>query len=301
MKYVLIAFLVLSAVLFPLQNAGAFGFRTHMITAAVAEKHLTPAAKAELERLLATVNFERVLAEYIAAGGVAHEFVTMEWKDLTPLQRAVIWADLMRTTEEGKAAASYHYVPCALTDEAYTDAVDPEKRHLVAKIEELIPVLSSKEAPEEERVRALLWLSHLVGDLHMPLHVASNNDGGGSGVKLTLEYGGKKTETNLHALLDYGIFDAKFPTLEEQRKFVFELDTEVAKKEGMSGLVRDWARESIVLARDRYRDPENDRLLTAGDVVGSKFVDRELPIVQKRVYQAGLRLALVLNTALDKK
>jgi hypothetical protein len=61
--------------------------------------------------------------------------------------------------------------PCPLA----TDCV-------VTAIEKDLAVLSSSSATEQERLEALKYLGHWVGDVHQPLHVSFEDDRGGNEV-----------------------------------------------------------------------------------------------------------------------
>ncbi len=61
------------------------------------------------------------------------------------------------------------------------------------------------------------------------------------------------------------------------------------------GTAIDWANESSAAARRVYCFPGTNRLLRAGTARGEQYVRFALPIVQRRLAQAGVRLAAVLN------
>ncbi|HEX7946434.1 MAG TPA: S1/P1 nuclease, partial [Phenylobacterium sp.] len=71
----------------------------------------------------------------------------------------------------------------------------------VSKIHQFRAALSNKALKDEERELALLYLMHLVGDLHQPLHAAErHHDSGGNGVNVVLP---KQTYGNtLHGFWD---------------------------------------------------------------------------------------------------
>ena len=74
-----------------------------------------------------------------------------------------------------------------------------------------------------------------------------------------------------------------------------ELDTPNKRAEAMKGTVEDWATESLLLARAAYQVPETGKRLKAGQKLGDAYLNIHLPVVRKRLYQASIRLALVLN------
>jgi hypothetical protein len=76
-----------------------------------------------------------------------------------------------------------------------------------------------------------------------------------------------------------------------------ELDTAENQAKWMVGMVEDWATESLLAARDAYLIPGADKRLKSGQKLGKDYYDKHLPVVRRRLSQAGLRLAMVLNEA----
>jgi hypothetical protein len=63
----------------------------------------------------------------------------------------------------------------------------------------------------------------------------------------------------------------------------------------MKGTVEDWATESLVAARGAILIPGTDQRLKSGQKLGAEYFAKHLPVVRRRLCQAGLRLATVLN------
>jgi len=79
------------------------------------------------------------------------------------------------------------------------------------------------------------------------------------------------------------------------------LDTEQNRVAWMSGTVESWATESLVFARWAYLVPGELERLKPGQKLGDEYQAAHLPVVRKRLAQAGLRLAWVLNEAFPEK
>jgi hypothetical protein len=62
--------------------------------------------------------------------------------------------------------------------------------------------------------------------------------------------------------------------------------------------VEDWATESLLAAREAYRDPATGKRINPGAKLADSYQVRELPVVKRRLYGAGVRLAVVLNDVL---
>jgi hypothetical protein len=73
------------------------------------------------------------------------------------------------------------------------------------------------------------------------------------------------------------------------------MDTDAARKTAQAGAVEDWATESLLAARQAYQDPATGRRITPGARLGDAYQEAGLPVAKRRLYQAGMRRAMVLN------
>jgi hypothetical protein len=76
------------------------------------------------------------------------------------------------------------------------------------------------------------------------------------------------------------------------------MDTPQARSAADVGDIEDWATESLLAAREAYQDPATGRRIKPGAKLGDDYQARSLPVAERRLYQAGARLAMVLNDAL---
>jgi hypothetical protein len=65
----------------------------------------------------------------------------------------------------------------------------------------------------------------------------------------------------------------------------------------MKGTVEEWATESLLVARQAYQVPETGKRLKPGQKLADAYLEANLPVVRRWLYQAGVRLAWVLNGA----
>ena len=79
------------------------------------------------------------------------------------------------------------------------------------------------------------------------------------------------------------------------------LDTAENRAEWMKGSVEDWAIESLLAAREAYQVPEIGLRLKPGQKLGDAYQTANLPVVRRRLYQGGVRLAMLLNEAFAEK
>ncbi len=167
----------------------------------------------------------------------------------------------------------------------------PEKGNIVPKIREFRAILRDRKRPIEERRMALRFLAHLVEDLHMPLHVGDNHDRGGNDTQIQFFDQG----TNMHRLWDSDMLVRGEADEVRALEILAAMDNQDARTLAMAGSVEDWATESLLSARKAYQDPASGRKITKGTKLGEPYQTANLPLARRRVYQAGVRLAMVLN------
>jgi hypothetical protein len=152
-----------------------------------------------------------------------------------------------------------------------------------------------KQAPNQrDQLDALKFLSHFVGDLHQPLHAGYLDDLGGNSVTVTAG----QSQRNLHSVWDtYLIQQSGKPwndyALELQRD-INPVDR-IAWSAHLDPLV--WATESFQIVED---DVYEDFGVSAGNakVVDQRYYLLNQLTVERRVKQAGVRLARILEQAL---
>jgi len=198
--------------------------------------------------------------------------------------------DEMRYLPEFKETAPWHYVnsPAGLAHDAYVTALkaQPEVNAyniLLVKIKELRdPALS-----REQRARALIFVVHIVGDVHQPLHAGHAEDKGGNDVKLT--YRGK--ETNLHSLWDSGLIEYLGLTYTELGQQLNSTIPAPLAKTWQSADPTEWLYESYAAADKLYVEAAQN---PAPDY---RYFPAQADLLKLRLQQAGVRLAAVLNEA----
>jgi hypothetical protein len=298
-QVVLLAFFVVSTTLGS-SCAKAWGDEGHKIIAAIAYALLTPAARERVDDLLLT-----------------------DKDPLTPpdFSNRATWADKWRDSDRNGSKVRYyatrqwHFVNIELEDGDLEKAcyhhpslpagtlasAGPAQDCLVHKIEQFIAELKNPSTDLAERLLAFKFVLHFVGDIHQPLHTADRHDRGGNEVPVL--YGRRKTPDKLHAYWDTVLVArlGKDPLSVSAtlRKGI----TQAKHLEWSIGTPAQWARESFAKARNVTYDFSGERF---EDVNGSQAVvfdhiydNRALPVVREQLSKAGVRLASVLNDALQ--
>lgn len=250
----------------------AWGKTGHRVVAAIADTELSGLARAHIQEIL-------------GPGESLDEAAT--WPDEMRADPAIFWQ---------KTATPWHYV--TLNGTAY-DHAPPEGDALEALVR-FTKILQNPGASIADKQLALRFVVHLVGDLHQPLHVGKCCDKGGNDVKVT--FFGKST--NLHAVWDSQLVD------EEQLSFTelaAKLERHITSREVIAWSdtnPRDWISESAEL-RDRlyptvrpqagaHPEGRSDKDMDVPDLSYS-YVYQFTPVMERRLSQAGVRLAAYLN------
>ena len=155
------------------------------------------------------------------------------------------WADQIRPRRPEPAA--WHYVdipihPPFATPTGYDASRDcPRGACIVAKIDEFAAILGVRHRSPVERLEALKYLTHLIGDIHQPLHCANNNDHGGNDIRL--QFGSR--ETNLHRIWDTDLVAliVQDDTRSTATRLMKDI-TDVRLGYWREGTAVDWANES---------------------------------------------------------
>ena len=197
---------------------------------------------------------------------------------------ASIWADDIRTQEKWGYTAPWHYVnvPDGQTYKASRKSRDGD---VLVAVERYRRNLKNRSNSPVQRADALRFLIHFIGDLHQPLHVGRAEDRGGN--QIQVEWFGRPS--NLHWVWDAAILDHAQWT-EATLAAAHELADEAQMARWVSSGPLDWANESQALRSSVYA-LGNARL-------AQPYYDASLPIVRKRILQAGVRLAAFLEKAL---
>ncbi len=281
MKVSILLFALISTLM--LTDALAWGPTGHRVVGDIAEKYISKKTKQKIDKIL----------------------------DGHSMARASNWPDEVRSDPTNYS----HTFPWHYTDwPDHHQDYDPSASSgtLITAIDNNKKILLSATAKPEDKKMALQFLIHLIGDLHMPLHVGNGLDRGGNSCKVVFH----KNLTNLHKLWDEDMIDFTRLSYSELSIFVDVVSKDEIKKI-QSGTVLDWARESKnlrnmiypaeltptvaqqVLATDpnlkNYCNRELNLPQEALPQLGYEYSYQFIPVVHKRLLEGGLRLAMVLE------
>lgn len=212
------------------------------------------------------------------------------------LVRASTWADHPHRTEAGGHTAGWHWMdledgePLAERLEqrpAELASEEPQRRDLLDALRTQRQVLADRDAPRGERARALRFLVHLVADAHQPLHVGRSADRGGNLVEV--RWFGEPT--NLHRVWDLHLLDWNRLSYSEWAELLPPVEPERLAAWRSDGM-EVWLEESRSLRPEVYAIGDGN--------LGAEYAVEHLPVVERRLHQAGVRLAAWLGEVLGR-
>lgn len=256
--------------------AEAWGRDGHRIVCDLAYRYLTEAARTEIDRLVAL------------DGEFGH------FRDICS------WADRVRSTTHA-STGPWHYI----NQERDDPVIDPEDCSGLGCITSAIDlhagILADTSNSDEERLEALKFLAHWLGDIHQPLHVSINGDRGGNDIPVI--WRGER-HSNFHRVWDSEILldhmGEEWPWSAESERWSYLVES-LAAEIPLNGVEVytelnsiAWAQESHDIVRSRdfayyWARPENT--LEFGDA----YYERGLRISRQQLKQGGVRLAGLLN------
>ena len=255
----------------------------HRLVGELAQRHLSPAAKAEVARLLAGEADPDL-------GGVAY------------------WADALRDNDPQrfKQTSRWHYINYASGAQcAFDPAKDcPDGNCAIAAIEAQRRILADRTQPREARRDALKFLVHFVGDIHQPMHASNRPDQGGNKFQVSLRtdlepeayarkhYADGVMGTNLHSVWDYYILGSRGLTL-PQYADLLDRQPWPPQASSAASTPEAWAGESCRLIEARQLYPAQHRM-------DNVYLNAMRPLAEQRVRQAAWRLVSLLDETLGK-
>ena len=297
---------------------GAFGWndRGHMTVAYIAYKQLTPVAR---DRANALLKLNPKYADWGARVDKDWPAATAADKDMLIFMVAATWADQIKRdsnyTRDGAQSGNrpdgspdpgkntgyddmlmhkyWHFIDTPFsTDQTALPAIPtPNAQERIALFRQVLASTSGDPLKSYDMV----WLLHLVGDIHQPLHASTRvsstdpeGDAGGNSVKLDC------SKCELHAFWDdlLGTSNNLKTTVKAARKLAKANAALAAKSDE-----KEWVAESFQEAQSTvYAAP-----VGAGDgpfTLTESYKKTAGTLAKQRVALAGTRLANLLNTEL---
>lgn len=245
----------------------AWGVQGHALVADVAQRQLQPQVLQQVQALLALEGHDQL-------------------SDISS------WADQLRAQDPdlGRRSARWHYVNIAeqgLSEEQncqYRAAEHcPDGNCVVAAIHDQGVLLADTSASPQQRLQALKFVVHFVGDVHQPMHAGYGHDKGGNDMQIQHEGHG----SNLHAFWDSGMLRTRQLDNAQYLEQLMQLPPPVLTPAQPAR----WAENSCRIAITPGVYPDSHRL-------GPAYVAQQLPMIEAQLRAGGDHLADLLNTLL---
>ncbi len=257
-------------ILFSSFHVFGWGNVGHRASGIIADAHLTPQAKMAVSQLLN----QQALAD------VAN------------------WADTIKSGGSYEATHTYHYekIQDGFNYLKNLKALPNDQRALGGVVQATIlcqDILRSPAASRNDKVDALKFLVHFIGDIHQPLHTGRPQDNGGT--KVQVNWFG--TKMSLHGVWDYGMIETGHSdivrpgmTLEQASLNYAQYLVKAARSARIvyqqTG-IETWLNESIKLRAQAY-----DQIYNQDQ---KRYQALNLPYVDSRVLFSGMRIADTVN------
>lgn len=269
---------------FTLLPSIAFGWGEdgHRVVCQIAFDELTPAASAEVNRLLALdPDFESFAESCLFADS----------------PERIRWLD--------------HFINMPRSAQAITTAECPLAESCVIQaIQSDALVLQDSAASDTEKLLALKLLGHWVGDVHQPMHVSFQDDRGGNSNNVDVDIPG----ANFHGVWDYLIITRNlgddFPRIAAR---LGESITDEQRRTWQRDSPIEWANESFQITISESVNycvqkqgacwySSDNMMLDKGEpwrdiTITNDYLEMHAALVSQRLQQAGVRLAELLNDA----
>jgi hypothetical protein len=260
----------------------AYGRDGHRIVCDLAYRYLSDAARTEVDRLIALD------------------------PDFGHFRDACSWADAVRGSTH-RHTAPWHYI----NQDRQDPHVDPEdcaeNGCLTRAIGLHAGLFADRSRGDAERLEALKFLAHWMGDIHQPLHVSIEGDRGGNDIPVL--WRGER-HTNLHRVWDSEIIldhmSEEWPWAAEGERWRYFAEA-LAAEIPLAGVdiytpldPVAWAQESHDIVRSRdfaYYWARADQTIEPGEA----YYRRALRISRQQLQQGSVRLAGLLNQLVEER
>lgn len=245
----------------------AWGVQGHGLVAEVAQGRLEPAVALQIDQLLAIEGHDQLV-------------------DIAS------WADQLRERDPdlGRRSARWHFINLADEDVPAADNCHYQpQRHckdgncVIAAIDTQAKRLGDTALAPLERLQALKFVVHFVGDVHQPMHAGYGHDKGGNDMQVQHDGRG----SNLHSLWDSGMLRTRGWDNPAYLSHLLALE----QPELTPARPDRWAENScrIAIADGVYPDSRHIR---------PAYLEQHLPTAEAQLRLAGEHLADLLNRVL---
>ena len=282
------------AALLTAQFASAWGHEGHRVIARIAARNLNQTARKKLAVILGT-NDAGLEAAMVAAA---------------------TWPDEIDRNKTG--TQPWHFIDVPITAPFTVVGLCPNHNCVLDRITEMqtrlatnakgFTLVAPPSPPRPMTSQEVAFLIHFIGDVHQPLHAATDGDRGGNCVGLThpLTHADGTMTTELHAVWDVDEVLAVGSALGSENAIATALFQRFKNGASVPQLTpTDWAQEANDLAKsDIYQKlhlpnhtapPGQCATGIAKVNIGQPYLTGNVADVETQIMRAGIRLSNVLN------
>lgn len=233
-----------------------WGQKGHDVVAAIAERHLTPAARQFADSLL----------------------------DGRSLVYWANWLDNASYTPELRYTKTWHYKNVNEGVEYEAMSANPAGDAVTA-IKSTVETLTDSARSIDDKVLALKILIHVTGDLHQPMHMGHATDLGGNRIKV--KYFGR--DTNLHTVWDTNLVESAHKWSYTEWADQLDRGNDISRETYAPWMVDLWAKGNVSVADSVYKAMPEKTDIKYNEIVWAT------PVIEQQLLAGGLRLAIILN------
>jgi len=287
-KFSVITSLFLFVLLSP--NTKALGKDGHQLVCQLAFNQLSSANQTKIEQLISNVPKQHV--KLINKYNYRSESTPLTFAD------SCTWADAIKRDDSFDKFKPWHYVNIERDQSTYNE--DSCKKNCLPKAIEYHNNQLTLETNQWKKVQALMFLGHWVGDIHQPLHVSYFSDLGGN--KTQINYEGRCT--SLHWFWDDCLLSGN---LKSHKEFLEKQTSQLKSspvEQWRRSSITDWANESLTIVRTeafKYCSMDNKGVCHKNKQpvsISQAYIDQFYPVIERRILQASVRLAGLLENSL---
>jgi hypothetical protein len=289
------SFTVLAVIFLAMRSvpAVAWGNEGHEVVALIAQSFLDPTARKTVNAMLAA-DTDTLTGHSIA--------------------EAAYWADKYRDSNENGARQNtrlWHFVDIELDGPNLKQACyghlplpagtlasnGPPRDCVIAKIDQFTAELAGARTDPLERIVALKFILHFVGDVHQPLHTADDHDRGGNDKRVSAAgfRGGK-----LHHFWDTEFVNELGPNPKQIAARLVARISAADASAWAGGGPADWAKESFQVAKNHVYGQLPRPNARGSYRLPPEYIAMATEDVSAQLSKAGVRLAAVLNRTLGE-
>ena len=196
------------------------------------------------------------------------------------IEDAANWMDSIRSDPDYDFMKPWHYLDF---DKGLFYSRPPTDDNILTRLSLTFNELRHYMLLCNEQIKNdLLFIFHLTGDLHQPLHTGYSEDKGGNTV--AVDY--LQDHTTLHKVWDEVLIDSNNITMDSCLLLLKDISPEQLQKIKEINFV-SWYNESRSLLERVYDYPEF--------TLGQRYIDKNTVTIKERLLYAGIRLAAMLD------